>query len=197
MWLLWSHSRNLFGRGKRCGVGSLIASVRNVGSLYLTTFLTPYPATSTSSCSVIILPHRSPAPAPGAPPVSNMFAFACASAGSFVRLSTRSAVCATRSGRFAAARPAQHVRTLATPTMAAGDHLKEGDTVPSVVFKTRERIAAMEAAGEENPFDWVDKTSEDYFKGKRVVVFSLPGYDIAPRRAALQQSYSQPRVFCV
>lgn len=108
-----------------------------------------------------------------------MFAFACASAGSFLRLSSRAAVCATsRRGTFAAARHAQHVRTLVTPNMTAADHLKDGDTVPSVVFKTRERIPAMEAAGEENPFDWVDKTSEDYFKGKRVVVFSLPGYVI-------------------
>lgn len=59
--------------------------------------------------------------------------------------------------------------------MGGSDHLKEGDKVPSVLFKCRERIPAMEAAGEENPFDWVDKTSEDFFKGKRVVLFALPG----------------------
>jgi hypothetical protein len=46
-----------------------------------------------------------------------------------------------------------------------------GATVPSVTFKTRVRIES----DDENPFDWKDVTSEDYFKGKRVVLFSLPG----------------------
>jgi hypothetical protein len=46
-----------------------------------------------------------------------------------------------------------------------------GDTVPSVTFKTRVRIES----DDENPFDWKDMTSEDYFKGKRVVLFALPG----------------------
>jgi hypothetical protein len=106
-----------------------------------------------------------------------MFAFACASAGSFLRLSSRSALCATSrvGATTAAARPAQRARTLSAPAMAVGSHLKEGATVPSVTFKTRERIPAMVAAGAENPFDWVDKTSEDFFKGKRVVLFALPG----------------------
>lgn len=48
---------------------------------------------------------------------------------------------------------------------------KEGSTVPSVTFKTRVRVSTEG----ENPFDWKDVTSEDYFKGKRVVIFSLPG----------------------
>jgi len=48
---------------------------------------------------------------------------------------------------------------------------KEGDVVPSVVFKTRVRIES----DDENPFDWKDVTSDDLFAGKRVVVFSLPG----------------------
>ena len=48
---------------------------------------------------------------------------------------------------------------------------KEGDTVPSVVFKTRVRIES----DDENPFDWKDVTTEDLFKDKRVVVFALPG----------------------
>ncbi|MDB5889812.1 MAG: Glutaredoxin-family domain protein [Polaromonas sp.] len=39
----------------------------------------------------------------------------------------------------------------------------EGQTVPSVTFKTRQ--------GEE----WADITSDELFKGKRVIVFSLPG----------------------
>ena len=49
--------------------------------------------------------------------------------------------------------------------------VKAGDTIPNVVFKTRVRINA----DVENPFDWKDRTSEDLFKGKRIVLFSLPG----------------------
>lgn len=49
--------------------------------------------------------------------------------------------------------------------------LKEGDKVPDVVFKTRVRIDA----DVDNPFDWLDLTSRDYFAGKRTVVFALPG----------------------
>jgi hypothetical protein len=48
---------------------------------------------------------------------------------------------------------------------------KEGETIPSVVFKTRTRIDSSD----ENPFDWKDLTTEDLFKGKRIVFFSLPG----------------------
>jgi hypothetical protein len=48
---------------------------------------------------------------------------------------------------------------------------KEGDHVPNVTFKTRVRIDSPD----ENPFDWKDVTSDDIFKGKRVVLFSLPG----------------------
>mmetsp|Transcript_19144 Transcript_19144/g.31745 ORF Transcript_19144/g.31745 Transcript_19144/m.31745 type:complete len:227 (+) Transcript_19144:59-739(+) len=47
----------------------------------------------------------------------------------------------------------------------------EGATIPSVVFKTRTRIESED----ENPFDWKDLTTEDLFKGKRCVIFSLPG----------------------
>ena len=50
--------------------------------------------------------------------------------------------------------------------------LQEGATVPSVTFKARCRDAKI---GGDNPFDWKDVTSEDLFKGKRVVIFSLPG----------------------
>jgi len=49
--------------------------------------------------------------------------------------------------------------------------IEEGADVPNVTFKTRVRIESED----ENPFDWKDVTSEDYFKGKRAVVFSLPG----------------------
>ena len=44
--------------------------------------------------------------------------------------------------------------------------------VPNVTFKTRVR---NEALGGPNPFEWKDLTSDDIFKGKNVVVFSLPG----------------------
>jgi len=49
--------------------------------------------------------------------------------------------------------------------------LKEGDTIPEVTFKTRVR----DESKTENPFEWKDMTSKDYFGGKRVVLFSLPG----------------------
>merc|ERR1719343_1615405 len=49
--------------------------------------------------------------------------------------------------------------------------IKEGAEIPNVVFKTRTRIES----DDENPFDWKDLTSEDLFKGKRCVLFSLPG----------------------
>ncbi|HEY8219593.1 MAG TPA: peroxiredoxin [Methylobacter sp.] len=45
-------------------------------------------------------------------------------------------------------------------------------TVPDVVFKTRVRD---ESIGGDNPFRWHDISSDDIFKGKKVVVFSLPG----------------------
>ena len=44
--------------------------------------------------------------------------------------------------------------------------------VPFVTFKTRVRD---ESVGGSNPYRWQDMTSDDYFSGKRVVVFSLPG----------------------
>ena len=47
-----------------------------------------------------------------------------------------------------------------------------GRTLPQVTFKTRVRDQAI---GGDNPFRWRDMTTDDYFKGKRVVLFSLPG----------------------
>jgi len=44
--------------------------------------------------------------------------------------------------------------------------------VPSTVFKTRVR---NEALGGPNPFEWKDLSTDDVFKGKNVVLFSLPG----------------------
>lgn len=57
-------------------------------------------------------------------------------------------------------------------TRALSMSAKEGDAIPSVTFKARVRD---ESIGGSNPFDWKDVTSEDLFKGKRCVVFSLPG----------------------
>jgi len=47
-----------------------------------------------------------------------------------------------------------------------------GKRVPHVVFKTRVRDENIEGP---NPYKWEDKTTEDYFAGKKVVLFSLPG----------------------
>lgn len=44
--------------------------------------------------------------------------------------------------------------------------------LPAVTFKTRVRD---ESIGGSNPYRWEDVTSYDYFGGKRVVIFSLPG----------------------
>jgi len=46
------------------------------------------------------------------------------------------------------------------------------NTVPHVTFKTRVRD---ESLGGDNPFRWQDVTTEDIFKNKKVVLFSLPG----------------------
>jgi len=44
--------------------------------------------------------------------------------------------------------------------------------VPFVTFKTRIRD---ESVGGPNPYRWQEMTTNDYFAGKRVLVFSLPG----------------------
>ena len=46
------------------------------------------------------------------------------------------------------------------------------ERVPNVTFKTRVRDESVEGS---NPFRWEDKTTQDLFAGKKVVVFSLPG----------------------
>ncbi len=46
--------------------------------------------------------------------------------------------------------------------------LKEGDSVPKVDFLTRTRV-------DEESFDWKLLSSDDYFAGKRVILFGLPG----------------------
>lgn len=45
------------------------------------------------------------------------------------------------------------------------------DRVPNVTFKTRVRDESIAP----NPFRWEDLTTDQIFKGKKVVVFSLPG----------------------
>lgn len=50
--------------------------------------------------------------------------------------------------------------------------MKPGSQLPQVTFRTRVRD---EAVGGPNPYRWQDMTTEDYFAGKRVVLFSLPG----------------------
>jgi peroxiredoxin len=47
-----------------------------------------------------------------------------------------------------------------------------GRKLPEVAFKTRVRDASVEGP---NPYRWETRTTDDYFKGKRVVLFSLPG----------------------
>ncbi len=46
------------------------------------------------------------------------------------------------------------------------------NVVPDVVFKIRVRD---ETIGGENSYKWADKTSDDYFKNRKVILFSLPG----------------------
>ena len=46
------------------------------------------------------------------------------------------------------------------------------NTVPNVTFKTRVRDENVEGP---NKFDWKDLTSDEIFKGKKVVLFALPG----------------------
>ena len=52
------------------------------------------------------------------------------------------------------------------------ENIMIGKKVPNVTFHTRVRDDSLEGA---NPFRWEDKTTDDYFKGKKVVLFSLPG----------------------
>lgn len=50
--------------------------------------------------------------------------------------------------------------------------MMQGKKLPDVTFKTRVRD---ESIGGDNPYRWQDETTDSYFKGKRVIVFSLPG----------------------
>lgn len=50
--------------------------------------------------------------------------------------------------------------------------IRTGDKLPDVTFKTRVRDESIEGP---NPYRWQDMTTDDYFKGQRVILFSLPG----------------------
>lgn len=50
--------------------------------------------------------------------------------------------------------------------------MQAGDSLPQVEFKIRQRD---EKIGGENPYAWVTRVTSDYFAGKRVVLFALPG----------------------
>ena len=54
------------------------------------------------------------------------------------------------------------------------DHIpiQEGASIPNIIFKTRIRDHMIVG---DNPFDWKDVSTSDLFKGKRSVVFCLPG----------------------
>ena len=45
---------------------------------------------------------------------------------------------------------------------------KKMETVPNKVFKCR-------AQDEKGDYHWVDKTTSDYFSGKKIMLFSMPG----------------------
>ncbi len=50
--------------------------------------------------------------------------------------------------------------------------MKASAKLPNVTFHTRVRDETVEGP---NPFRWEDKTTADFFAGKRVILFSLPG----------------------
>ena len=54
--------------------------------------------------------------------------------------------------------------------------------VPDITFKTRVRDESVEGP---NPFRWQDVTSDDIFKGKKVVVFALLQHPPARLRGPL------------
>jgi peroxiredoxin len=51
-------------------------------------------------------------------------------------------------------------------------HTLVNSKVPDVVFKTRVRDEKVPGP---NPYRWQDKTTDEIFKGKKIVLFALPG----------------------
>ncbi len=79
-----------------------------------------------------------------------------------------------------------------------------GVRVPDVTFKTRVRD---ESVGGSNPYRWQDVTTAEYFAGKRVVLFSLPGaftptcstYQLPGYEKGAQEFYDQgvDAIYCM
>ena len=78
------------------------------------------------------------------------------------------------------------------------------NVVPNVTFKTRVRDDSI---GGPNPYRWQDVSSYDYFDGKRVLVFSLPGA-FTPTCSTMQvpgfessydliRSYGIDEIYCI
>jgi len=63
-------------------------------------------------------------------------------------------------------------KVITVPPVVARGTTSEGKKVPQVTFRTRVRDDSI---GGPNPFKWKDVTTDDIFKGKKVVVVSLPG----------------------
>ena len=51
----------------------------------------------------------------------------------------------------------------------------KGFKIPKVIFRVREGDTSNEEEICAIGGEWIDKSSDDYFKGKRVILFSLPG----------------------
>ena len=51
----------------------------------------------------------------------------------------------------------------------------KGLKIPKVTFRVREGDVVLEQGCSFEEGKWVDQSTDDYFKGKRVVLFSLPG----------------------
>ncbi len=70
-----------------------------------------------------------------------------------------------------------------TSRLASTMPLREGDSVPHVVFKARVRDDKIAGS---NPFTWKDVSTTDLFKGKKSVIFALPGGTSYDSKIALQ-----------
>ena len=53
--------------------------------------------------------------------------------------------------------------------------MTQGFKIPLTTFKVREGDVVLEDGCSFDEGKWTEKTTDDYFKGKRVVLFSLPG----------------------
>ena len=56
-----------------------------------------------------------------------------------------------------------------------GANMTQGFKIPLTTFKVREGDVVLEDGCSFDEGKWTEKTTDDYFKGKRVVLFSLPG----------------------